>query len=162
MKKSLSGMLSASLLMLVATSARADVSFDPETGKGFVGKGDIQLLFAWNNTDLQNQANALTFSVYEMSSYDVPCMKILDNTKEVTVLRHTFHRERTTSRSIAYSPRVRNQVTGFLLTGYELDSTDFGKACPGGWQLDSDGVVLSVEGSGYGELRVNGAMLRAF
>src|SRR3990170_2451923 len=41
------------LLVLVAAisvgTALAAVIFDPVTGEGFVGKGDVQLVFGWNN-----------------------------------------------------------------------------------------------------------------
>lgn len=35
--------------------ATATVTFDPTTGKGFVGKGDLQTAFGWNNNQLQKK-----------------------------------------------------------------------------------------------------------
>ena len=34
---------------LIVSSALASVTFDSATGKGFVGKGDVQIAFNWNN-----------------------------------------------------------------------------------------------------------------
>src|SRR5918996_4693526 len=39
------------------TAAFALVTFDPSTGTGFVGKGDVQTAFGWNNKQLQNNAS---------------------------------------------------------------------------------------------------------
>jgi opacity protein-like surface antigen len=46
-------------LATISTAAVAAVTFDPATGTGFVGKGDIQLAFGWNNKAAQDNATAL-------------------------------------------------------------------------------------------------------
>ena len=44
-----------------ASSASASVKFDPATGTGFVGKGDVQtVLGGLNNNDIQNLPIAFT------------------------------------------------------------------------------------------------------
>lgn len=51
MKQSkLIGAVTAAVCMV--GSALATVTFDPGTGTGFVGKGDVQNAFGWNNAQL--------------------------------------------------------------------------------------------------------------
>lgn len=38
-------------------AANAAVQFDPVSGTGFVGKGDVQTFFGWNNQQLQKNAD---------------------------------------------------------------------------------------------------------
>lgn len=124
-----------------AGAAHAAITID-ENGVGFVGKGDVQLLFDWNNAQLQANAENLLFrlSAYESVSW----------TCDRDAGPQTQTRTRTTSldASIAYSARVKNQVTGFNLTGYfgePVEETD-GPAyhsCPTGWSVDGDDVVTS-------------------
>ena len=47
--------------VLVAGLAYAAVTFDPTTGQGFVGKGDVQYTFDWNNAQLQANADDVGF-----------------------------------------------------------------------------------------------------
>jgi len=52
---------------MIATSAvaLASVEWSPESG-GFVGKGDVQSAFGWNNATMQTNAAGVTF-VYEVT-----------------------------------------------------------------------------------------------
>jgi hypothetical protein len=45
------GGLSVALIaaLLLVLPAAASVNLDPATGTGFVGKGDVQSAFGWNN-----------------------------------------------------------------------------------------------------------------
>lgn len=54
----------------VVASALAAVTFDASTGTGFVGKGDVQLAFGWNNKQLQANAAGVTFPGDRVSSGD--------------------------------------------------------------------------------------------
>ena len=47
--------------LAVPSVASAGVQYDAATGKGFVGKGDVQTAFGWNNGDLQKNAAGVTF-----------------------------------------------------------------------------------------------------
>ena len=47
--------LAAIAALAVSTAALATVTFDPATGIGFVGKGDVQLAFGWNNATAAEQ-----------------------------------------------------------------------------------------------------------
>lgn len=53
---------------LAAAPAMAAVTFDPATGKGFVGKGDVQLALGWNNSQLQQNAGSLLFTSTQPAS----------------------------------------------------------------------------------------------
>ncbi len=48
-------------ILLTVTVAFAAVTFDPATGTGFVGKGDVQLIYGWNNKQLQDNAANVQF-----------------------------------------------------------------------------------------------------
>jgi hypothetical protein len=49
------------LCMAVAGVAYATITFDGVTGVGFVGKGDVQYTFGWNNKGLQDNADSVKF-----------------------------------------------------------------------------------------------------
>jgi hypothetical protein len=99
----------------------AAITFDPATGLGFVGKGDVQYTFGWNNAQLQSGAAGVMFQVnsVEISEASWTCHKFSgrDGTNEIIQ-----ERSRTTTTStqgvIAHVVRERNQITGFYLTGY--------------------------------------------
>lgn len=55
------------------TAAYAAVTFDEETGTGFVGKGDVQEAFGWNNAQLQQSAGDVEFVVKSTAEYDFDC-----------------------------------------------------------------------------------------
>ncbi len=153
--------------LAVAGAAMAAVTFDPATGTGFVGKGDVQLALGLNNAQLQSQAGSFTFAVN--SSVVTESSWICTNARN----EHTQERSRTTTQStqgvFSSVERVRNQITGFILTGYSsgggaITTTD-GPAlnsCPDNsstWSLTSpagDPVVVSSTS----ELTVNGVPLQ--
>lgn len=54
--------LAGALAMTVTVMADVE-DFDPETGTGFVGKGDVQSAFGWNNEEAQLHIPDVTFSV---------------------------------------------------------------------------------------------------
>jgi hypothetical protein len=135
------------VLMLAGTftlpAAFAAATFDPVTGTGFVGKGDVQLAFGWNNKQLQDNAAGVTFESESVtvSEQSWTCTK-LDRDDNPT--DQTSERERTTTTTttgvVSKDLRERNQITGFTLTGYSgsptiTTSTEGPKlgTCPTGW-----------------------------
>ncbi|WP_242370742.1 hypothetical protein [Anaeromyxobacter sp. SG26] len=130
--------------LALAGSAAADVTFDPATGQGFVGKGDVQTPFAWNNAMLQSYANAVAFSYESEAVYDVTCEK---EGKKTTLTKH-FKRSRASELSIQFETRNnKKQVTGFFLIGYgdEVESTvDGSDICPAS---DNDIAWVEVPGT---------------
>ena len=139
------------LLLLGASwqSALAAVTFDSETGEGFVGKGDVQQVFGWNNKQLQENADAIQFR--------------LNSSEETTWTCYNSHNEKEQNRQntstiegvVTAVERTRNQVTGFILEGYDGDVTQetTGQnllSCPSGadWSLVEDSVQTTQTGGG--------------
>jgi hypothetical protein len=137
-------------------TAYAAVAFDSATGMGFVGKGDVQLALGLNNKKLQEKANDVEFRASSIVVTEVTwvCTKDNENTQE---------RRRTTTTStqgiVASVARERNQVTGFILTGYDGDptigspTTDGPQpdSCPNFWELTTPAgapVLVSSNGGG--------------
>jgi hypothetical protein len=102
--------------LTIAGAAFAAVTFDPATGIGFVGKGDVQLVYGWNNKGLQDNAASVQFRANSEVVSEVSWVCTNANNE------HTQERERTTTTSVqgvvSSIARERNQITGFNLTGY--------------------------------------------
>ena len=139
----------AAALAVVSSAAVAAVNFDSTTGTGFVGKGDVQLAFGWNNKQAQDNAKAVTFSYNATDTYDVECEWTTTtggpNPKEIlhdiTVPKHT-----SVSASVAYDARLKNQYTGYLLNGFGPTTVNGtvpveGGACPGNSNV---GIITAV------------------
>lgn len=103
----------------VATAALAAVTFDSATGMGFVGKGDVQLAFGWNNKQLQDNALMVGFEYDAQEHYTVVCEF---TTGEGTPGKQTHlvpvSRSTKVSGEISGDVRKANQFNGFNLTGY--------------------------------------------
>ena len=150
--------LSVALAIIAALTmtagATAAVTFDPATGTGFVGKGDVQLIYGWNNQQLQNNAGLLQFRAISTEVSEVSWTCTNSNNENLQVRQRT-----TTTNSqtvVSNIARVRNQITGFNLTGYSGAPTQSSStegppvnSCPSGpWTLTSpagDPVVVSSE-----------------
>lgn len=145
----------ATAVLTFGAVATAAVTFNPESGTGFVGKGDVQLVYGWNNAELQSKAGSISFrySAVEVSEVSWTCTNT-NNDKEQL-------RERTTTRSVqgvvSSIARERNQVTGFVLKGYAGSPSSSVSSdgpsvnsCPSGpWTLTSpagDPTVVSTTG----------------
>ncbi|WP_316739447.1 hypothetical protein [Streptomyces sp. MK7] len=145
-----SGMITAGLAaagaavtaLAVAGTASASVTFDPATGTGFVGKGDVQTAFGWNNQQLQNSAAGVTFSYDATDVYSAVCTWITgegtkgEKTHDISVPRHS-----SVNSVIAYDARTHKQIDGFTLTGFAGTTTTgtvpvVGNSCVG----NSDGI----------------------
>jgi hypothetical protein len=162
--------LSLALFASFGSAAIAEVRFDAETGTGFVGKGDVQLALEWNNKELQDNANDVQFQVNSEVVTEVSWICTNSNNQNEQV------RERTTTSSVQgvvdSVARVRNQITGFILEGYDGDpivgtpSTE-GPAvnsCPSGpWSLttpagdpevvsSTGGLQVSIDGNEWFDL----------
>lgn len=115
--------IAAFMVATLASHANAAVVVDDD-GKGFVGKGDIQLIYDWNNASLQSCVN-------NSSSPDSGCLSFRIATNQITestwTCTHptngrTNERARTTTTStqalVSAIARVKKQVTGFNLNGF--------------------------------------------
>jgi len=65
MRKALMAAVVAASLALAATALAANVD---STGKGFVGKGQVQSEFKWNNAKLQQNAAGISFSFVQTAT----------------------------------------------------------------------------------------------
>ena len=138
----------ALMAMFVAAGAVfAAVTYDPATGTGFVGKGDVQLAFNLNNKQLQQNAKLVTFTYEEVGEYTLLC-KADDTTRtnprtgEVTVTpgaeKEFKNRTESVLSSLNGDPRQtkgQNQFTGFNLSGITSTVTT-GQDCPGGFPTE--------------------------
>lgn len=137
----------AGAIAVTATVAFAAVTFDPETGMGFVGKGEVQEAFGWNNRMLQENADAVDFryagTTVQVTEYEWTCT-------HPTQLSNTNERSSdvTTTTSIQgvvdHIARERNQITGFVLTGYDGDphtSTSESREGPQLWSCPTNWTI---------------------
>jgi hypothetical protein len=141
-----------------ATPASAEVTYDPAIG-GFVGKGDVQSAYGWNNAVLQTEAGDVSFYYDTAATYDVTCEWDTVNSKQTIHHSVTNHKSVGVSSSIASTGRLKNQITGFILgaantSGGGGDVPEVGDSCP---QAHSTAVVTNVEqtSSGGGGLYVS-------
>ncbi|MEV0272400.1 hypothetical protein AB0H43_26790 [Hamadaea sp. NPDC050747] len=146
----------AAAILAVAAPAAAVVTFDAATGTGFVGKGDVQLAFGWNNATLQANAAGVSFSYTATDSYDAVCTWI---TGEGTRGEKTHNVTHSTTTEVAgqvtYDARTHKQIDGFQLTGYGtvIESGEIpvvGGACPGNEGTDGTWSSVTQTGSSAG------------
>jgi hypothetical protein len=141
MKKVLRTSLAVAACLTAAVVAYAAVDFDPETGTGFVGKGDVQLVCGWNNNQLQNNVDLVAFRALsqEISEVSWECT----NSNNDMVRERTRTTTTSTEGLVSGVARVKNQVTGFNLSGYSGTPTETSttegppvNSCPSGpWSL---------------------------
>jgi hypothetical protein len=120
------------ILAALPLAVYALVTFDPNTGTGFVGKGDVQLAFGWNNKQAQDNAKAVSFSFESDTHYDVVCYwETETGGPQSKIIEHyvTNHKNASISSSIVYDARLKNQYTGYNLTGFGATETT-GEAVP--------------------------------
>jgi hypothetical protein len=151
----------ASAAALVSTAALAYDGFDATTGTGFVSKGDVQLALGLNNKGIQDG----TFVFAAVSEEVTATSWICTNDRN----ENTVELQRTTTTSIegvvSAKERMRNQITGFNLTGYEGGTTvtteSDGRAlntCQNQWTLTTPAGEPDVISSST-TLTVNGVAL---
>jgi hypothetical protein len=109
-------------LLLVAGTAFADVTINSE-GVGFVGKGDVQSTFDWNNAMLQENAASVMFRMGSGSqgagwecSFTHPNDPTKDRIEERSCTRSI---DSQVSVEMRRGAKTAGQVTGFILGGFE-------------------------------------------
>lgn len=142
----------ATAFAVCSTAALASVTFDAETGTGFVGKGDVQTAFGWNNQAAQANATAVSFSFQGSTTYSVRCEwdTITGGPRPQTIHHNiTVPRNTSVSSSVASDPRRTGQYTGYILSGFGTTTTGgqavpvVGGTCPGSAQVV--GTITEVE-----------------
>lgn len=156
-------MVSGLAIVLAAASVSAAVSFDAASGTRFVGKGDVQLALGLNNKQVQTASLSFTYSSTETA--DVTCeWDTVTGGKFSKTIHHVVvnQKEAVVNRAVAYDARIKNQITGYNLTGFSSYTNSgsipqVGGACPNG----GDGLVTAVVSTGsIGGLFVNGVQLQ--
>jgi hypothetical protein len=149
--------------LALASPAAAAVTFDSATGTGFVGKGDVQLAFNWNNAGLQKNASGVSFNYSSTDSYEAVCTFTTGEGTRGERIHNIEHKKSTgVSSTITYDARVRNQITGFNLTGLGTTTTTGGEvpvvgaACPGNPGTDGTWSSVALTGSTGGLFAVYG------
>ena len=169
MKKTLLIILSVVCVMaLFASTAFAAVSFNVQNGTGFVGKGDVQTAFGWNNAQLQKNLGDVTFYYRSSQEYTVTeeWSTLAGGSKNTFVNTHTVTKVTVCAvkGDVAFEARKQNQITGINLTGFIGTPSVTGGAIPKvgditvdrknersdntwfeGEQYPTDTVVTSVE-----------------
>jgi hypothetical protein len=112
--------LTASLA--VATSASAAVTYDAN-GVGFVGNGDIQTLYGWNNAGLNANADLVMFRLLSDGSVTWTCTGV--NPAGHTVTQSHSLETQPLDASVDFSVRRNPQGN---VTGFELHGTEGGAA----------------------------------
>jgi hypothetical protein len=143
-----------SLVLALVAGAFATVTFDPTTGIGFVGKGDVQLAFGWNNPQVQANAQGVSFTYSSTNSYTAVCTWTTGEGTRGEQTHNVSHtRTLGVNDAILYNARVHQQIDGFNLIGFAsgtpTESGTFpvvGGACPG--NPGTDGVWTSVSPTG--------------
>jgi hypothetical protein len=166
-KKSFTKVAALAATGIIATSAMAAVLLNPD-GTGFVGKGDVQQVFGWNNAQAQRNFESVDFEYDSTDTYDVVCEwttvtggqtpKVILH--DVTVPKHTKVKSKMAF-SVKTNKQGANEMTGWHLGGWgevQVDGTTpvLGGTCPNGGgglitevtQTDSKGglYVKSVDG----------------
>ncbi|MFN3514759.1 MAG: hypothetical protein ACK41C_17070 [Phenylobacterium sp.] len=153
--------LAAVSAALISSAALAAVTFDPATGTGFVGKGDVQLVYGWNNKALQDNAGSVQFRANATTVTEVSWICTNSNNEQ------TQERARTTTTEVqgvvTSVARERNQITGFNLNGYSGTPTQSSEtegpplnSCPSGpWTLTTPAGAPEVVGGGADGLEVS-------
>lgn len=141
MKKTIKIISAIALVATLFTVAFAIVTFDPNTGTGFVGKGDVQTPFGWNNAAAQQNATGVTFTYNVTETYDVTIEFDTGNPAQPKSVKHhvlTQGKSSAVNASIASEARRTGQYTGWNLNGFGAtvvsgDSIpSVGDSCPNG------------------------------
>lgn len=145
-------------LLLIVSSAlgavvRRTITVDSSTGVGFVGKGDVQLVFGWNNAVLQANAEILTFSYDSNTTFDVTCEWETGMGMGLQIHQQTRSDSAVITSSVTYTTRKHAQVDGFNLEGFGTitstgDVSEVGDTCPFlGAGTDAVVTVVTMSGS---------------
>jgi hypothetical protein len=139
-----------------ASPTNALVTFDPSTGTGWVGKGDVQLAYGWNN------AKGVSFSYEAGSTTTWTCTREWETPqgKEMEVVQNRHNATSTTGLLVTVtrenSKGKDGPVTGFRLDGWNGAPTvvtsgqDLGTcpAEPSGFVFDVGSDVTASTGGG--------------
>jgi hypothetical protein len=130
--KTYKALIGAAICLAIAGIVLASVTFDPATGTGFVGKGDVQTALGLNNAQMQSliQSGGVSFTYQTVDTYEVVnawATGQIDNPVSLNYHTATVTTSVNVNSTVAFDPRKVNgqqQYTGFNLTGYGAKVVD--------------------------------------
>jgi hypothetical protein len=142
--------------MLLAAAGSASAYTLDASGLGWVGKGEVQSAYGWNNKAMQDNVSGVTFVYDSTSTFEVTCEfdtpggthHVITNTKTTGVLASMGSDARTNSSG------KQGPMTGWYLTGFGSGTSTggavpaVGDGCPGNSGL---GAITAVTQTGVGE-----------
>lgn len=106
-----------SKIFISLTKKWRNITYDATTGRGFVGKGDVQFTLNYNNALMQQNADHLVFTQDSEDVYDVTVEWDTGGKKETKHHIITQHKTTTLTDKVNYDTKVKKQVVGFILNG---------------------------------------------
>jgi hypothetical protein len=130
-------------VLLAAVSVWASVTFNPVTGTGFVGKGDVQSAFGWNNAQAQANIDYISFFVRVTQERTQQC-----RTDPGQIFTGVRSGTRSVSDHVAFNPRIHHQIDGIYLDGYQgtSDTSDWSEWGPFKGPGNGDGCPAGTNG----------------
>jgi hypothetical protein len=131
--------LAALAAVATITTAAYAATFDTDTGLGFVGKGEVQTPFEWNNAALQANAEDVQFSYGTITTRAQECRdNVAENPGPPVWVYETSTATRSVGRVVDVDTRTNKKaaVTGFWLTGFVGGVVTTGSLvpeCPAGY-----------------------------
>jgi hypothetical protein len=139
--------------LTIGGGAGATVTVNSD-GTGFIGKGDVQAAFGWNNAQFQRNAAAVTFTLANELDEVQRCWQWQNGETVGFWFRYrTFDEDQL----YTYQVQKKHQITGFVLTGIDTssfslhdDPWQFGPLASG--CLDSNGQLVgnTIDENGNG------------
>jgi hypothetical protein len=135
--------------LAAAGVAYAAVTCDPQ-GYGFVGKGDVQTLYGWNNKQLQNNTGKVMFRLISHTETSVDhewsCQHPTNEAPPLQERSNSLSTTTTVGGLVSSVERIHNQITGFLLEGFDentISSTEVKRTGPPLWSCPNDWILIS-------------------
>jgi opacity protein-like surface antigen len=134
--------------------ALAAVEFDPEDGTGFVGKGDVQQPFGWNNKQMNDNAADVSFFYQEGQTVEQDCVSSDGGAPPTFTVVGQRTKTQGIDEEVEYEKRRNggnSNLTGFILLGYD-EEPEFSEgtwtACPAGSTQQGQVRVVSTTDGG--------------
>jgi hypothetical protein len=167
MKRSAMTLAGLAAVGLLTAATYMSVAFDPSTGTGWVGKGDVQTAYGWANKAMQQNHVAVTFEYQQTTQYTWVCEW---TTGEGTrgEQTHTSDMDETfeVGGVIGKVDRKTGQWTGWFLTGYTNGGPgtggSFAPFCNGNADGDGNSGEKTVVAGSLSSVALGGGLVANF
>jgi hypothetical protein len=131
-------------------------TFDPATGFGFVGKGEVQEPWGWNNREMSQRAANVEFSYSQEVTYQQECLvttMVANPPGPATpvVVQETQTRNGSINKSLSFEQRRNGgngNFTGFILNGFGPGSPIPTDICTGNNATIYNGSLVTIVSQG--------------